>query len=234
MEDKQTNLSVAADVTTKAALLQIARECGPEICLLKTHIDIIEDFDQDLVQELTKLAAEHSFLIFEDRKFADIGNTVRQQYEHGMYHIANWADITNAHPVPGPGIIQGLKEVGLPRGRGLLLLAEMSPEGNLATGEYTQKTLDMAHAHKNFVIGFVAMKKLTDDPTFIHMTPGVKLEVGTDALGQRYNTPDMVITTEESDIIIVGRGITEAENIPLAAKQYRNAGWAAYQKRLSK
>ncbi|MBD3311067.1 MAG: orotate phosphoribosyltransferase [Candidatus Magasanikbacteria bacterium] len=233
MDKKQSNLAIAADVTTKAELIKIADEIGPEICVLKTHIDIIEDFDQSLIEQLQFLANKHNFIFFEDRKFADIGNTVKYQYEKGIYKIADWAHIVNAHTVAGPGIIMGLKEVGLPRERALLLLAEMSSAGNLAYGSYTEKTLMMAAENKDFVIGFIAMGKLTDDPGFINFTPGVKLDKGGDTLGQQYNTPEKVIFEQGSDIIIVGRGIYQAENPTEEAKKYREAGWQAYKKRIS-
>lgn len=231
MEEKKTNLAIAADITSKAKLIKIAEELGPEICVLKTHIDIIEDFDADLIFQLQKLSERHKFLLFEDRKFADIGNTVKYQYQNGIYHIADWADIVNAHTVPGPGIIQGLKEIGLPKGRGLLLLAEMSSKGTLAKGEYTAETLKMARENKDFVIGFITMRKLIDDPCFINFTPGVQLLAGADKLGQQYNTPEIVIKENKSDIIIVGRGIYEAENPVIEAKKYREAGWQAYKQR---
>lgn len=231
MESKQTNLAIAADVTNKKELLKIANQLGPEICVLKTHIDIINDFDTDLIIQIQRLAERHSFLIFEDRKFADIGNTVKHQYQDGIYHIADWAHITNAHTVPGPGIIAGLKEMGLPKGRGLLLLAEMSSSHNLAKEEYTDATIEMARQNKDFVIGFISMRQLVDDPDFIYMTPGVQLQTGTDNLGQQYNTPEKIIGQQKSDIIIVGRGIYEANDPVALAKKYRQAGWSAYKNR---
>lgn len=228
MEEKHTNLCVAADFIKKSELLQAADIFGPEICVLKTHIDIVEDFDQDCIIELQRLSEKHHFLLFEDRKFADIGNTVVHQYQHGVYHIADWAHITNAHTVAGPGTIEGLQQVGLHRGRGLLLLAEMTPKGNLATGLYTQASIEMAKANRDFVIGFITTRKLIDDLCFINFTPGVQLTTGKDALGQRYTTPEQVIQKNGTDIIIVGRGIYGAQNMLGETKKYRKAGWNAY------
>jgi orotidine 5'-phosphate decarboxylase subfamily 1 len=234
MDDKKTNLSIAVDVITKEELLNITENLGPEICVLKTHIDIIEDFDTQLISDLQRLSEKHNFLIFEDRKFADIGNTVMHQYQDGVYHIADWSHITNAHTVAGPGTIEGLKKIGLHKGNGLLLLAEMSPEGNLAKGYYTKESIKMAEKYKDFVIGFITMRKLIDNPSFINMTPGVKLEKDTDNMGQQYNTPESVIFEKENDIIIVGRGIIKAKDPKEEAQKYREAGWEAYEKRLKK
>ncbi len=226
MARKQTNLALSADVTTKAELLQLIDRIGPEICLLKTHIDIIDDFDRDLTEQLTMLAEKHDFLIFEDRKFADIGNTVRYQYGGGIYRIADWAHITNAHMLPGPGIIEGLKDIGLPKGRGLLLLAQMSAADNLLDSIYTEKTVAFAKAHADFVMGFISRERLTDDPRFIHFIPGIQMATGGDDRGQQYITPQQAIN-DGNDVIIVGRGIYAAPNPLEAAKAYRTAGWAA-------
>lgn len=232
MEAKQTNLAVSADVTEAEQLIQLTKNVGDEICVLKTHIDIIENFSPAVTDELAKLANTHEFLIFEDRKFADIGNTVKLQYSKGIYHISQWAHIINAHTVPGPGIIEGLKAEGLAKGHALLLLAEMSSQGNLMNEAYQQQTLDMARKHPDFVIGFITQHKLTDDPNLINFTPGVNMQSKDDKLGQQYNTPTTAITEHGADVIIVGRGIYQADDPRAAAQQYRQAGWQAYCQRL--
>lgn len=233
MEDKKSNLCVSADVTGSEELLEIAVTLGPLICVLKTHVDILQDFTADVASNLKELAIKHNFLIFEDRKFADIGNTVKHQYDGGLYRISSWAHIINAHALPGPGVLQGLGAVGKPLGHGCLLIAQMSSQGSLATGDYTRAVVKMAEDHSDFVFGFISGSKISDKPGLVHMTPGVQMQTGGDGLGQQYSSPEDVICTKGSDIIIVGRGILASPDRLRAAEEYRTAGWEAYLKRLS-
>jgi orotidine-5'-phosphate decarboxylase len=175
------------------------------------------------------------------------GNTVALQYSSGVYKISSWAHITNAHLVPGEGIVTGLKSVGLPLGRGLLLLAEMSSKGTLATGDYTKQTVALARRHTDFIMGFIALHRVDEDESasndggaadddFVVMTPGIGLDVKGDAMGQQYITPQEAILRRGTDVAIVGRGIYgsgDPSKIVQETKRYRDACWKAYQERLS-
>ncbi|MCF6765922.1 orotidine-5'-phosphate decarboxylase [Thiotrichales bacterium 19S3-7] len=230
IHSKKTNLSLSADVTTADALISLVEQTQDHICVLKTHIDILEDFSFSVVKKLRQLADQYEFLIFEDRKFADIGNTVAHQLRDGIYHIAQWADMINAHILPGEGIISGLKKAASGRDIGLLLLAQMSSSNNYFTEAYTQAAVHLAKKHRDFVIGFIAQEKLTTD-NLVVMTPGVQMAVASDQLGQQYNTPETAILEHGSDIIIVGRGIYQSERPKEAALRYQKKAFAAYSKR---
>jgi uridine monophosphate synthetase len=74
MARKKSNLCLSADVQTSSELLELAEECGDSICILKTHADIVYDFNRSTIEALTEIAARKHFVIFEDRKFGDIGS----------------------------------------------------------------------------------------------------------------------------------------------------------------
>ncbi|SCU91332.1 LAME_0E12090g1_1 [Lachancea meyersii CBS 8951] len=238
MHEKETNLCASLDVKTTKELLELVEILGPHICLLKTHVDILDDFTMDgTVKPLKDLAQKHQFMIFEDRKFADIGNTVKLQYSSGVYKIAQWADITNAHGVTGPGIVEGLKQAAqetTQEPRGLLMLAELSSKGSLAHGRYTEETVKIAKSDKDFVIGFIAQNDMggrDEGFDWLIMTPGVGLDDKGDGLGQQYRTADEVVS-KGADIIIVGRGLfAKGRDASVQSARYRKAGWDAYLKR---
>lgn len=228
MHEKKTNLALAADVTTKAELLQLADLVGPEICMLKTHIDIITDFDWDLIVQLQALAVKHNFLLCEDRKFADLGTTVQMQYAGGMYHIEQWADIIIAHGICGASTINALRASSITKPHGLLLIAQLSAANNLITPDYCEAVKKLAAEYSDFVIGFICQEKCGDNPGSINATPGINKATGAGSFDQQYNSPEYAVQKRGTDIIIVGRAIYQAADALQAAREYRAASWHAY------
>ncbi|XP_022692117.1 uridine 5'-monophosphate synthase-like isoform X2 [Varroa jacobsoni] len=228
---KKTNLCVALDVTTTDKLLQLAEQLGPYVCALKTHIDLIDDFDyRQVIPRLQELARKNNFLLFEDRKFGDIGETVQRQYSKGIYRISEWADLVTVHGIPGPGVIQGLANCVKPyTERACIVVAEMSSNGTLTTEAYKKSSVDIIEKHSDFAIGAVSQSRLSESSSFVHMTPGVKINGGGDTLGQQYVTPQIAIGERGADVIIVGRGITEAPNPADVAVLYATQAWKAYE-----
>jgi len=121
----------------------------------------------------------------------------------------------------------------------------MSTEGSLARGEYTDEAVRIARSHRDFVIGFVAQRRVEGprssanlEEDFVILSPGVSLDATGDDMGQRYRTPRQVIVESGCDIIIVGRGIygkqgeLDVQKVQERAEKYRLAGWHAYLERL--
>ncbi|KAK7752897.1 Dihydroorotate dehydrogenase (fumarate) [Diatrype stigma] len=347
MTIKRSNLCLSADVPNARELLTLADKIGPSIVVLKTHYDLITGWDYHpqtgTGARLAAIARKHGFLIFEDRKFGDIGNTVQLQYTSGTAQIINWAHITNVNMVPGKAAVQALAEAaakwksrlnyevrtsvtvgtpvadyfdcdnsseereredrslsprqpqqdpntsfqthmdqngrkssivsvnltqsyepidsprfanGIPEGdellfpgieeppyeRGLLILAQMSSAGNFMDARYTRACVEAAREHPNFVMGFIAQETLNSEASdnFVTMTPGCQLPpagedesaaIAGDGKGQQYNTPAKLVGLAGCDIIIVGRGILQADDAKTEAERYRKRAWQAYMER---
>ena len=79
---KKSLVCLAADMESISDLIELITEVGPYIAALKTHVDMVKDFNRDDWKKLTELAASLDLLLFEDRKFADIGK----------YHKIKWPE----------------------------------------------------------------------------------------------------------------------------------------------
>lgn len=229
IDRKCSNLALSADVSTSSELLDLADSLGPHICLLKTHIDILQDYKPEVGEKLKEIAQRHSFMIMEDRKFADIGNTVKLQYQRHL--SSGWAELVTCHALPGPGVIRGLQGAARP-GCGCVIVAEMSTDGNLATDSYCKAAVSMAEAHPDFVVGVVCRKGVSSCPSVIHMTPGIALTESSDGLGQKYTTPEAAVGQNNTDIVIVGRAILNAPDRLAAALEFKTRAFSALQSQL--
>jgi len=223
--EKKSNLIASADVITTKELLDFAEKVGPHIIALKTHIDIISDFDPDsTILPLKDLAAKYNFLLMEDRKFADIGNTQELQFAHGIYKISNWADLVTSQ------VIGGYESLDCFRNVGVIAILSMSSKGTLTDQHYFEEAQKVALSHPN-VIGGVSQKPVSEE--LLLFTPGVNLEDKGDGKGQQYNTPEHIFRNLKTDFMIVGRGIYKSGNPEQSALRYKTAGWNAYLESLS-
>ncbi len=71
------------------------------------------------------------------RKLADIGNTVRMQFNQ----ISKWANLVTVHAIPGFGVLEAIRTAeSYHSDFGIFLIAELSSENNLITPDYTKST----------------------------------------------------------------------------------------------
>ena len=104
---KQSLVCLAADKPTMAELTELINAVGPHIAALKTHVDLVNDWSPEAWKVFCEQATAMELLIFEDRKFADIGGISRHQMG-GIYAIGAWSDLVTAHLISGPDIVDGL------------------------------------------------------------------------------------------------------------------------------
>ena len=232
---KKSLVCLAADKYTMGELFDLLNSVGSSIAALKTHVDLIDDWSKDEWNRFCTLAHEMDLLIFEDRKFADIGKISRRQMG-GIYNIGEWSDLVTAHLISGPDIVDGLQEAWSDAGRegGVLLLAQMSSRGNLLSPNYTSTVVEAGRVHPG-VFGFIGngsnansvreLRTMVGDEKMI-WTPGVNLATGDGEMGQRYGDPYEAVMAG-SDCIIVGSGIHGASDPAAAAAAYAELSWKA-------
>lgn len=168
--------------------------------------------------------------------------TISQTFEPSL--AAPWARSLSASESSPTDTEEALRRLGPPpHARALLVIAEMSSEGNLITPEYTSACVSAAREHSDFVMGFISQHSLNSAATdvFVNFTPGINLppegckEGGTgDGMGQTWRSPREVVVENGADVIIVGRGVLGAKDRKAEAERYRKKAWEAYEQRIGR
>ena len=197
---KKGRLCFSADIENPKKLIEVVDRIGMCISICKIHIDLV-DFSElpsaHFIELLLGLAIKHNFMIMEDRKFADISSIVKKQYKN----IKGWADLVTVHGSVADEVLSVLS--------GAMFVANMSNQ----TFDYTKKALRLAESHADHITGFITQHRID---SLICMTPGVNIATKTD-MDQNYCLPP---SKEETDVVIVGRGIYETENVRKSAEMY--------------
>lgn len=214
IRQSSSNVILSADMSTVGEICSMIEKLKGDILGVKFHSDCIEDLTVENEEKMYGLCQKYDLLVIEDRKFCDIGNTVKTQ----AVKIVKYADLITVHAIPGEGILQGLEDLCMKSNCRILLLAQMSSKGCLIDDNYTREVVKMAKKYRHIVAGFICQEFLCEG--FLHFTPGVKLRGSTDDLGQQYNTPEYLINRNKVDVLIVGRGLYSSSEPEKEVKKY--------------
>ncbi len=202
LKEKGT-ICVALDFNTTKEIINQLHILGPHVGLFKLHCDIIDDFNIDFINELNILKRTHNFLIWEDRKFSDIGFITHQQLHNGIFKISSWADIITCHSTCGYKSIPELNNIGV------FLVVELSVSNHLCDSNYIEKSIQIANDHPS-IIGVVCQHNpINLKQNILKVVPGISHKTKTDNYNQTY---DSIENKSFGDIFVIGRAITTSKN----------------------
>ena len=208
--EKHTNIILSADIDNPEKVIDLIEKTGDYILGVKLHTDIYKSQNISyLTNQIKILKKKYNLIIIEDRKCADIGYIVRKQ----VSIMSEWADIVTAYGITGSSMIEAINDVDM----GVLLIHNLSTKDNLIDDHHSKAIEQMALKNKN-VIGFITQEKVFDG--YLHFTPGVRIDITEDSMGQTYRTPK-TMKDRGTDIFIIGRGIYQSKNPIESAIKYK-------------
>ena len=222
IKKKETILVLSLDVVKKEKFFKILKKCAPYICALKLHLDIYPFMTSRVLKRIIKISKKYNFIIIEDRKFSDIGNTQRLQAEALLKKGITYF---TSHIFTGEKALRSL-----PIESKIFLVSDMSCEDaffsdidNLNLKKEMHKKSCEYYESIHQVIGFVSQYRININSGRIPfiLRPGIRLSAKTknkDRMGQNYNYP----MVDSGVCWVVGREICEAESPEVIAKQYKN------------
>lgn len=118
-------------ITSTAQLLRLAEELGPHIAALQIQADIIDDWSDHTIEQLTFLSKKHGFIMWEGSRVLNstvnfmgrgsanwdqrrvLADLVRRKYTNGPVKVGRWAGMATAW-APGVPVDKQEEDVLIP------------------------------------------------------------------------------------------------------------------------
>lgn len=198
---KKSKICFSCDLNKFDDVIKSCEEIGDNIGIVKLHVDMFPDFTHEKMYKLKQIALKKNFLLWEDRKFADIGRVMIRQLTNKTYSIFEWADIISIHGIVGEESIKNLNDLGIM----CFIVSELSTKNNLIDNKYTEKCLEIA-SNTNSIVGCVCQSKISDK--YLHIVPGISDTKLFDDMGQTYSK---ITDKGFADFFVIGSALYKSE-----------------------
>lgn len=230
---KQTCVCLSLDVASFEYGKYVLDICGPYICMVKLHPDLLYDWVANPLRHantLKDLAERYNFMIMADLKLIDVPAISYKQLVNPNYLIHTWADFVTVMTVNYTSIVTYLSSKDITRNIIPVPVTEMNVNGSVIFQEadYQNFVAGLLDANVQIVVSQRSYAGLLKEKNIMAMTPGVIINPETNGTNplQKYRTIREAICRDGNQIVIIGGSILNVEymrdiqtNIQQAAKQ---------------
>lgn len=236
IKEKKTSLCLSLDVATWNIGKHILEKCAPFICMVKLHLDLIQDWNSTATTELIAMSKKHHFLIMEDCKLDDTPPIIEKKVYGGHYKYGNWVDAITMNCLNFSANHEIVCRSGLQkRDKSSVLtvipVGQYNVSSSLVNKELSHRFLEQLNSQKDerFKCNTVIQQTLfKTENQFLRMTPGV-VEKEDDLIflenKLKYRTIEDAMLKDRNHIVIIGSNILEDDNIEEKCKQCAVKTW---------
>lgn len=212
---KKSVLCLSLDVNTWEEGTKILNECGQYICLVKLHVALFDDWNNESHLQLLELSSKYNFLIMQDSKLIDVPKISLKQILSSQYNISKWADCITVSNINYIDIKNHFTEKNIMSRYNipieLIDVVEMNTKTEFFTNEYIKNT--KKNIYTQHISSIVSQKSFKDCGYTIRFSPGTVYNendldsIKNENIRSRYRSIETAIKKEFNHIVIIGSNI---------------------------
>tara|TARA_B100001057_G_scaffold499094_1_gene608494 strand:+ start:71 stop:1636 length:1566 start_codon:yes stop_codon:yes gene_type:complete len=231
MEQKKTALCLSLDTMSWKYGYKILDDCGPYICMVKLHVELFLDWNDNCMNQLLELSEKHNFKIMQDSKLPDVPSINDKIVTNLKYKINQWANYITIQPYNYVNNMRELSKYNIK----YTPVCEMNIENNFYNEEYIENVSNMLkieNKNKLYDIPCIVSQKLfRNNKNVLRFTPGVVCDNDDMRFvdNSRYRTIETAMIKDKNHIVIIGSNILDEEDYVDKCKKCSKSSWGNFE-----